>query len=80
MRNKPSKVPSTERSLLRVVCPVGARCALCGLHAQNDGAVTQLDIMYGGHALSSEGNELAALWKHLYLCSLCIATIRGTEE
>jgi hypothetical protein len=58
--------------------PAGARCALCQLSAgDDDRGVAQIAIMYGGSTHGDEGNELVALWKHLYLCDFCVEAIRG---
>ena len=70
-------VPPTERELRRVICPVGANCALCGLDPEDDSrGVAQMAVMYGGRTYGDEGNELVALWRRPYLCIPCILKIK----
>lgn len=66
----------TTRRLRTLYCPVGARCALCGLDASTGG--------YGAIKLKIEhappGEPLAVFNRSSWLCDPCVDAIAGAEE
>lgn len=66
----------TAREVTRVAAPVCIRCKLCKLEADpGDGGAFQLNVMYGGNRHGDQGNELTPLWRHAWLCELCMKAI-----
>ncbi len=65
------------REVNDAAAPVGARCRLCKLYAEDHhGAAIRFEVMYGGRRLRDEGNELVALDRESWLCWECLDALR----
>lgn len=76
---KKSAKVTIVREARRVIAPVGIRCVLCKLYADDDGsppAVVRFEVHYNGVAGLPE-NPLCALTRRKYVCDECVVTIRG---
>jgi hypothetical protein len=60
------------RTIYRTMAPVGVKCVICKLMAEEDGGVVNIKIRYDGNERNS---PLSALTRYKYICEDCVTTI-----
>ena len=63
--------PKTVREITEPLAPIGATCRLCSLGIEGADGEIVVTVKYGGACHRYEGNELAPLWKHRWVCAPC---------